>query len=158
MTDYEKDLQAAYDEGLDVKEKELKSDAAALISGNKVAINKRILSTTKEKACTLAEERGHYHTSVGNILDLEIQDNHKQEYKARLWGYNQKIGLYGLIRAYEARKTTLEEIADYLNVTEKYLTDALKCYQSKYGNFVRLDNYAIIFNPYYAVIQYVIPK
>lgn len=154
MTDYEKDLQAAYDEGLDVKEKELKSDAAALISGNKVAINRRILSTTKEKACALAEERGHYHTSVGNILDLEVQENQKQEYKARLWGYNDKIGLYGLIRAHNARKFTIEDAADFFNVTEKYLLEALDCYRSKYGTYVRIDNYAIIFEPRLIVIQY----
>lgn len=154
MTAYEQDLQAAYDEGLDVKEKELKSDAAALIAGNRVAINKRILSTTKEKACALVEERGHYHTGAGNILDLSIQDNRKQECKARLWGYNEKVGLYGLIQAYEARKSTLEEIADFLNVTEKYLLDVLECYRSKYGTYAIFDNYAIIFEPYYAVIRY----
>lgn len=154
MTDYEKDLQAAYDEGLDVKEKELKSDAAALILENKIAINKRILSTTKEKACALAEERGHYHTSSGNILDISNQNNRKQEYKARLWGYNDKVGLYGLIRAYEARKTTIEETADYLNVTEKYLIDVLECYRSKYGTYVVFDNYAILFEPFYAIIHY----
>ena len=27
------------------------------------------LKTTKEKACVLAEELGHYHTSSGDILD-----------------------------------------------------------------------------------------
>lgn len=154
MTDYETDLQAAYDEGLDVKEKVLKSDATALILGNKVALNEQILTTTKEKACALAEERGHYHTSVGNILDLSIQDNRKQEYKARLWGYNEKVGLYGLIQAYEARKSSLEDIADFLNVTEKYLLDVLECYRSKYGTYAIFDNYAIIFEPYYAVIRY----
>lgn len=154
MTDYEKDLQAAYEEGLDVKEKNLKSNAAALISGNKVAINKRILSTTNEKDCALAEERGHFHTSVGNILDLSFQENRKQEYKARLWGYNDKVGLYGLIRAYEARKITFEDIADFLNVTEKYLMEVLECYRSKYGTYVLLDNYAIMFEPNYSIIKY----
>lgn len=154
MTDYEKDLQIAYDEGLDVKEKNLKSDASALISGNKVAINKRVLSSSIEKACALAEERGHYHTSTGNILDLEIQNNQKQEYKARLWGYNDKVGLSGLIRAYEARKFSFEDIADFLNITEKYLMEVLECYRSKYGTYVNLDNYAIMFEPSYAIIEY----
>lgn len=154
MTDYEKELQAAYDEGLDVKEKNLKSDSAALILNNKVAINTRILSTTKEKACALAEERGHYHTSVGNILDLTIQENQKQEYKARLWGYDNKIGLYGLIRAFESFRVSTEEIADFLNVTEEYLLEAIDCYHSKYGTYVRIDNYGIIFEPYFFIMRY----
>ena len=154
MTNYEEDLQAAYDEGLDVKEKVLKSNATALISDNKVAINTRAASTEKEKTCALAEERGHFHTSAGNILDLSIQENQKQEYKARLWGYNNKIGLNGLIRAYEARKFTAEEIADYLNITEKYLMEAIECYHSKYGVYVILDNYAIMFEQCYAIIKY----
>ncbi len=35
-----------------------------------ISINKKI-ETTKEKKCILAEELDHYHTSVGNIIQLQ---------------------------------------------------------------------------------------
>lgn len=153
MTEFEKDLQAAYDEGLDVKEKSLKSDASALIKGNKVALNRRKLTTTKEKICVLAEERGHYHTTVGNILDLSVTENRKQELRARLWAYNTKIGLRGIISAFEARCQSLEETAEYLNVTEKFLADALECYRDKFGVYITVDNYMIQFIPCLGVFK-----
>lgn len=151
MTVYEKELQDASDEGLDVKERPLKSDAAALIKGNRVALNKRILTTTKEKSCTLAEERGHYHTTVGDILDLTKEENRRQEYRARLWAYNNKIGLAGLISAYRSGCRSLEEFADALNVTEDFLTNALDCYQKKYGANIWYGDYCIQFIPYFEI-------
>lgn len=60
------------------------------------------IDTSAEKTCVLAEELGHHHTSVGDILDMTDVSNRKQERQARLWGYNKLIGLAGLINAYEA--------------------------------------------------------
>lgn len=153
MTSYEKDLEAARQEGLDVKEKRLKSDASALICGNRVAININKLSTTKEKSCVLAEERGHYQTTVGNILDLSIEENRKQEYRARLWGYDIKIGLLGLIRAFEHRCCTPHEAAEFLEVTDEYFMEAMNCYREKYGICTSIDNYIICFIPTIRVIK-----
>ena len=47
----------------------------------------------------------------------------KQEYRARLYGYNLKIGLTGLIRAYEAGCRNLYEMVDFLDATEEYLKE-----------------------------------
>ena len=65
--------------------------------------NPKDIETQAEKSCVLAEEIGHYHTSSGNILDQNKVESRKQEYRARLYGYNLKIGLTGLISAYEGR-------------------------------------------------------
>ena len=70
------------------------------IDGN-IAISTSV-DNTVEKTCVLAEELGHHHTSVGDILDMTDIGNRKQERQARLWGYNKLIGLSGLINAYEA--------------------------------------------------------
>lgn len=48
-----------------------------------IGIDKNI-ETDKEKACVLAEELGHYHTSSGNILDQGDVFNRKQELRARM--------------------------------------------------------------------------
>ena len=46
------------------------------IQGN-VAINTSV-SNSAEKACILAEELGHHHTSVGDILDMSDSGSRKQ--------------------------------------------------------------------------------
>ncbi len=147
---YEQLLTAADQEGLLVKEQPL-TEHDGLIRGRRVAIRQKI-ATQKEKSCVLAEELGHYYTSSGDILDQSKVENCKQEYRARLYGYNLKIGLTGLIRAYEAGCRNLYEMAEYLDATEEYLTEAIDCYKSKYGLYASIDNYIIYFEPF-AVIK-----
>ena len=100
MNKYEILLDEANDKGLIVKEKSLQSSDGR-IKGNRIAIRKD-LKTTAEKACVLAEELGHYETTVGDILEMSSSWNRKQERQARLNGYNRMIGVFGIIRAYEA--------------------------------------------------------
>ena len=142
---YEQLLTAADQEGLLVKEQPL-TGHDGLIRGSRIAIRKDI-ETQAEKSCVLAEEIGHYRTSSGNILDQSKVENRKQEYRARLYGYNLKIGLAGLIRAYEAGCGNLYEMAEYLDATEEYLKEAIDCYKSKYGLCTSIDNYIIYFEP-----------
>ena len=148
---YEVLLNTADQAGLTVKEKPL-SESDGLIKGNRIAIRKDI-PTQAEKSCVLAEELGHYFTSTGNILDQTDTVNRRQEYRARLYGYNLKIGLTGIISAHTAGCRNLYEMADYLDVTEEYLKEALDCYQSKYGEYVKVDNYMIYFIPTLAVLE-----
>lgn len=134
------------EDGIDVVEKTFKSKALALIKGNKIAIRKDI-PTLKEKHCVLAEELGHFHTTVGDITDLKDRRNYKQELTARRWGYNRTIGLLGIIQAYEYGCMSVYEISEFLNVTETYLREALNWYRSKYGVYTQVDNYIIYFEP-----------
>ena len=134
-----------------VKEKPLRSGDGRIFN-NKIAIRQDIPTET-EKSCVLAEELGHYFTSAGNILDQTDIVNRKQEYRARLYGYNLQIGLRGIISAHTAGCRNLYEMADYLDVTEEYLKEALDCYQSKYGEYVKVDNYMIYFIPTLAVLE-----
>lgn len=106
-----------------------------------------------EKSCVLAEELGHYFTSYGNILNQNDIANQKQEYRARLYGYNMKIGLTGIISAYNSGCRNLYEMAELLDVTEEYLKDAIECYRKKYGIFVAVDNYLIYFEPQLSVAK-----
>lgn len=147
MTNYEILLQEAQNNNVLVKEKIFKkAKGNGFIKGNKILINAK-LENEKEKSCTLAEELGHYHTTVGNILDQSVVSNRKQEFKARTWAYNKQIGLTGIINAYKAKCQNLFEMAEFLDVTEEFLLDALDIYRSKYGICVQLDNYVIYFIP-----------
>lgn len=143
---YEQLLTAADQEGLLVKEQPL-TEHDGLIRGSHIAIRKDI-ETQAQKSCVLAEEIGHHCTSSGDILDQTDIMNRKQEYRARFYGYNLKIGLTGLIRAYEAGCRNIFEMAEYLDATEEYLKEALLCYKSKYGICTAVDNYIIYFEPF----------
>lgn len=150
MNTYEYLLTEAGREGLIVKELPLRGYDGR-IKGNRVAISRSL--TQAQKTCVLAEELGHYYTTVGNILDQSDARNRKQEFRARLWAYNKNIGLQGIIRAYEARLTRFDEVAEFLEVTPEFLQDAINCYRSKYSPYVELDNYVIIFEPYLSVVK-----
>ena len=143
---YEQLLTAADQNGLAVKEHPL-TDHDGLLKGKRIAIRKDI-ETQAEKSCVLAEELGHHYTTAGDILDQTDVMNQKQEYRARLYGYNLKIGLTGLIRAYEAGCRSLYEMADFLDATEEYLKEAIQCYRSKYGVCTSIDNYVVYFEPF----------
>lgn len=121
-------------------------------AGN-IAIEKNLSST--EKSCVLAEELGHHYTTYGNIMDQKDIQNRKQELRARLYGYDMQIGLIGIIECYKHHCRSLYEMAEYLQVTEEYLQEALECYSRKYGeNLVTIDNYAIRFVPSLQVIEF----
>jgi hypothetical protein len=147
---YEELIKECETKGLIVKEKHLKGNKGLVVK-NKVAIKKDM--TIIEKSCVLAEELGHYHTNTGNILDLSDIDNRKQELKARQWAFDKQIGLIGIIRAYEGRCRDKAEMAEFLEVTEFFLEDALECYRHKYGTGVKVDNYTIYFEPYLYVLK-----
>lgn len=137
--------------GLTVKEKPLKYNNGR-IKGNRIAIRQDI-STQTEKSCVLAEELGHYHTTYGDILDLDNVQNRKQEFRARMWGYDRLIGLKGIIQTYKRGCRNPAEMAEELDVTEEYLLEALNAYRSKFGTRTTADGYVIYFEPSLAVMK-----
>lgn len=142
---YEALLEEAHQEGLVVKEKPLKYNNGR-IKGKRIAIRQDI-ETNTEKTCVLAEELGHHHTSVGNILDMDLTGNRKQERQARLWAYNKLIGLRRIVNAFQHGCQNRYEIAEYLEVTEDFLDECISCYRDKYGVGTTLDDYYIMFIP-----------
>lgn len=149
---YDELLATANEKGIIVKEKSLSGNDGRIM-GNRIAIRKDM--TTTEKACVLAEELGHHETTVGNIIDMSVSWNRKQERQARLNGYNRMIGLMGIIRAYEKGCQNQHEIAEFLNVTEEYLLECIECYRDKYGTMKSIDIYTVYFIPYLAVMKMV---
>lgn len=112
MNNYEKLLTKAEKEGVSVVEVDFRNNLpCAKCHGNKIYINGNV--STKEKYCVLAEELGHYKLTVGNITNLQDVRNVKQELLARKWGYNQNVGILGLIRSFENGCKTSKEIADF---------------------------------------------
>lgn len=143
---YERLLNEAYQNNIDVYEKELSPRIKGLYADDVIWINK-IINRTNEKSCVLAEELGHYHTSCGNILDQAHVENRKQEKQARQWAHNKLINLSKIIEAYKAGVNSRFELAEYLNVTETFLLEAIESLKQKYGTHTTIDNYTIFFEP-----------
>ena len=150
---YDKLLDEATSNGVYVIENaNFESDSDGLINKDVIGINRKIKTTT-QKACVLAEELGHYHTTTGNIIDLKQAINRKQEHRARVWAYNKMIGLMGLIRTYEKKCHDISEMASHLDVTEEFLKEAISYYSAKYGTHAMVDNYIVFFAPSFGVLK-----
>lgn len=132
--------------GINVYEKKFKSNAKGLCKGNKIGISSSIATLT-ERTCILAEELGHYHTTVGNILDQSKAMNRKQERRAREWAYNRLIPLGKIIEAHKARIKDRHNVADFLGVTDEFLQSTIDRYMDKYGLFVQFKDHIIFFEP-----------
>ncbi len=143
---YENLLQEAYDENIEVYEINFPGGIKGLYCDGFISINKKI-KTSREKKCVLAEELGHYYTTIGRITDLKNVVNRKQERQAREWSFEMLVPLKSIIKASYAGCTNLFELSEYLDVTEEFLKDALQYYQNKYGLYKEVNNYCIHFNP-----------
>lgn len=119
---YEDLLDEALVDGLVVKEKPLVAHDG-LISGDRIAIRKDM--TTVKKTCVLAEELGHYHTTVGNILDQSNLENQKQEFKARVWAFEKILSIDKILEAASKGHTEPHTMAEYLDVDEEFLREYL---------------------------------
>lgn len=148
---YEEMLIHAGNEGLVVLEKPLSGSNGRLYK-NRVAIRSD-LKTSIEKNCTLAEEIGHHKTTYGDITRLDSISSKKQEYRARIYGYNLTIGLDGIIKCFEYGCRNKYEMAEYLDVTESFLEEAIEKYHSIYGSFAVYEKYIIYFEPNLTVLK-----
>jgi hypothetical protein len=124
---------------------DMHSEVKGLCIGNNIVINKEI-SNSDELNCILAEEIGHYKTTVGDITSGG-GDSAKQELKARVYAYDRLVGLEGLVRAWENGSRSISETAEYLSVTEAFLRDAIDYYTGKYGLNATFEGKMITFIP-----------
>lgn len=143
---YDALLREASQQGLDIVERRMPPRIKGLYSDGVIWINQD-LPTVAEKACILAEELGHYHTSVGNIIDMNDLHNRKQERRARAWAFEKLVPLSKIVQAHHARVSGRHELAEYLGVTEKFLQAAINHYRKKYGTFTIVGKHIIYFDP-----------
>lgn len=86
-----------------------------------------------KKYVHLSEEYAHHKTSVGNILDYNDPESRKQEIVARKFSVERILSLDKFIECYEHGFTSIYECAEYLEVTEEVIYEALWHYHTKYG-------------------------
>lgn len=139
MNNYEKQLQSAVDNNIQVIESyDMGNDPdhppiEGLYVDGCVALSSD-LQTTAQKNSVLAEELAHHDLTVGDILDQRDPANRRQEQKARTLAYDRLIGFSGLSRAFNAGCENRYEVAEYLEVTESFLQEAIERYKEIYGS------------------------
>lgn len=154
MSEYENLLEIGYKEGLDIREKPLKSNSKALCKNRKIAINTKLLVTTTQRRCFLNEEIWHNRVTVGNITDLRDIRNLKQECFARGKSFQELVSPDKIVKALLDYCTDLRDICDYLNITEECFCEALEYYKKKYGLYYRCNDYTLYFEPLSVVGSY----
>lgn len=123
MTKYEK-LIAEYENELLIEERPIKNhglyaDGIVWLKGD---------LTSSAKYCILAEEIGHYLTTSGDILKQTSLENQKQEFQARKWAFEKIVPIANIQFAIADGHTEIWDMAEYLDVDEIFLKNALKYY------------------------------
>lgn len=139
-------VKKAEQNNIKVYDYKLTPDLKGLYFNGNIAINEDI-ETLAEKKCVLAEELGHHFMNAGNILDQDNIVNIKQEKLGRSWAIKKLVGITDLINAFNDNIRSRYELAEYLDVTEEFIEDAIEYYTSKYGEYYQIDNYVVYFNP-----------
>ena len=138
MNSYEKQLQSAADrnvlviESFDMGNDPDHAPIDGLYLDGCVALSSD-LQTTAQKNTILAEELAHHDLTVGDILDQTDAANRRQEQKARTLAYDRLVGLHGLNKAIQHGCKNRYEVAEYLEVTEEFLQEAIDRYKEIYG-------------------------
>lgn len=139
-------------DGVEVIEMKFKGKAKGYYSDNIIAINSNNKSNA-EKYSILAEEIGHHYTTYGNIADQKDIRNRKQEKRARSYAYEKLVGIVSLVNAFEKGIRDKYDLAEYLNVTDKFLEQAIQHYKEKYGVYYTIDNYIVYFEPSLSIMK-----
>ncbi|WP_210130131.1 ImmA/IrrE family metallo-endopeptidase [Staphylococcus sp. GDX8P54P] len=111
----------------------------------KIYINSNLSET--RKAEVLFEELAHHKLTYGNILDQSKDINRKFENYARRHGFEAALPLRIIVEAHNYGVSSLYELADYVQLSEKYIVEILGHYKQKHGLTTRYGKYVIQFEP-----------
>ena len=147
MNNTEKLMKLIDDEKIEIHSLPLKGTTKGLYGDGVIAISDKVTITT-DLACIIAEEIGHHKTSYGDILNLKDEKSRKQELRARGWAYSELILLPSIIEAFGKGCRSWYDIAEYIDVTEEFLKDAIEYFKNKYGIYKVVENYIVYFEPF----------
>lgn len=111
----------------------------------KIYINSNLSET--RKAEVLYEELAHHKLTYGNILDQSKWINRKFENYARRYGFEAALPLHIIVEAHNYGVSNLYELAQYVQLSEKYIVEILGHYKQKHGLTTRYGKYVIQFEP-----------
>ncbi|WP_251855405.1 ImmA/IrrE family metallo-endopeptidase [Enterococcus italicus] len=99
----------------------------------------------EELTGTIAEEIGHYLTTVGNIIDQDTNLKRKQERLARDIGATLVVSPSDIIDCYENGCKTIDDCVTHLAVTKQVFEDAISYYARRFNGIKTENGYTIFF-------------
>lgn len=150
MTDYEKLLQSAYENGFIVLEYSQLGDKVKGLALEEGILLSEDLITEAERKCILAEEMAHLKLNNSVMIDLSNLNNASEELKARKLAVSIIVPFNRLVETVISLgySATMHSVANELNVTEEFLEEAIGIYRSKYGPIRDYGAYIVYFNPF----------
>lgn len=103
-----------------------------------------------ESACILAEELGHYYTSVGNnAIDADRRVIDRAETRAVRSAVRDVMQLHPdqIISLIMSGVSSFHDLAEALEITEHFLNRARIAWIAEYGLAYRRDGYTLAFDP-----------
>lgn len=106
---------------------------------NEIMINKN--RPMSDQYQILLEELAHHETGVGDITKEATASDRQQENYARSLALENAVTLDGLIYCFNHGLWELSEMAEYFNVSGKFVLKALDHYRTKKGLIFRYKDY-----------------
>lgn len=152
INEFERMEQFAYDNDIKLLTDSLPDDLSGLCYLSteynlKTITLSTALRTEAEKTCVLAEEIEHYITTPLNLFTSSKQMQNKFERIARLNATKRLIPFDKLVEAHRRSIRCVYELADFLNVTFKFLYQGITLYSEYYSEGVVHKGFRISFNP-----------
>ena len=99
-------------------------------NGYYIGINPFMLETNVDEAMCLAHELGHCITGSFYNRYSVVDDRKRSERRADIFAYNLLINRDELKKQLKSGVRTVWELADYFNVTEPFMNEAVEYYQN----------------------------
>lgn len=112
---------------------------SGLTIGREIYIDKEKSETTQYEV--MLEELAHVAKTVGDITKQDTTEKVKQERLARSIAYQEAVPLDRLIECFNEQPWSVDEMAEYFGVSQKFLLEALENYRDKRGLFFEYHGY-----------------
>ncbi|EBB5834101.1 hypothetical protein APY19_02490 [Listeria monocytogenes] len=136
------DLKKEFPELNFVINNDLPTKLFAFIQNNVVHLHPAL--TEKELRCTIIEEAMHWKYTAGDIT-VNSLENIKQEKFARRKSHEYLVSIDSLVLCFDLGYVSYYEASSFLNVTEKFLLEAVAHYRDKYGLMYHTEKYIVNF-------------
>lgn len=103
-----------------------------------ILLHKEIRDNRRLLRCIFAEELGHYFTTMHDLLAFARTHKHaatKYENIAQWWATQYLVPLNRLKEAVSSGVTTTYDLAEYFDVTERFMGTSLRLYREKSVQF-----------------------
>ena len=116
-----------------------------------IGMNYQSISSETEEKLILAEEIGHYFTATSKPIGSKYYCNKlysdRKEHRAFRKAVKMTISHRQIVKCMLSGANSLYELAEALEVTEDYLKNAFELYKQKYGQFKKVGEYYLYFDP-----------